>query len=44
MLGGGNKLRLGDLLVAAGEITEAELEQALALQKANGHKLGRILV
>ncbi|MEQ8691060.1 MAG: GspE/PulE family protein [Pseudomonadales bacterium] len=37
-------MRLGDLLVAAGEITEAELEQALALQKANGHKLGRILV
>ena len=44
MKAGNNKLRLGDLLVAAGEITESQLDDALALQKANGHKLGRILV
>ena len=44
MLGGANKLRLGDLLVSSGEITSAQLEEALTLQKTNGHKLGRILV
>lgn len=37
------KLRLGDMLLEAGAITQAQLEQALALQKSSGHKLGRAL-
>ncbi len=38
------KLRIGDLLVASGDITEAQLSEALALQKESGLKLGRILI
>ncbi len=38
------KIRLGDLLVEQGLITEAQLQQALALQKQTGHKLGRTLM
>ena len=37
------KMRLGELLLDANAITEAQLEQALALQKRSGHKLGRAL-
>ena len=36
--------RLGDLLVAEGLITQAQLRQALADQKGKGDKLGTILV
>ncbi len=38
------KTRLGDLLRAAGVISDVQLQQALALQKKSGQKLGRILV
>lgn len=38
------KLRIGDLLVAAGELTEEQLGKALAEQKKSGLKLGRILI
>ncbi|WP_369600978.1 ATPase, T2SS/T4P/T4SS family [Hahella sp. SMD15-11] len=38
------KLRLGDLLVQKGLITEEQLMQALAEQKKQGQKLGRTLV
>ena len=37
-------LRLGDLLVQAGTITEDELMQALALQKGSGERLGTVLI
>ena len=38
------KLRIGDLLVASGDISEEQLAEALALQKESGLKLGRILI
>jgi MSHA biogenesis protein MshE len=38
------KVRLGDLLVNAGAITEGQLNLALQEQKATGKKLGRALV
>ena len=38
------RLRLGELLVEAGIIDEAELEGALARQKADGRRLGTLLV
>ncbi|MBB3168761.1 MSHA biogenesis protein MshE [Simiduia aestuariiviva] len=38
------RIRIGDLLVTKGMITEAQLEQALAEQKLSGRKLGRTLV
>jgi MSHA biogenesis protein MshE len=38
------KLRIGDMLVAAGEITEDQLKGALAAQQGTGRKLGRVLV
>jgi MSHA biogenesis protein MshE len=38
------KIRLGDLLVQNGLLTEAQLQQALAHQKQTGRKLGRTLV
>ena len=38
------KIRLGDLLVQNGIITQAKLEKALADQKQSGRKLGRTLV
>ena len=41
---GANKIRIGDLLVQSGDITEPQLMEALAAQKENGLKLGRILV
>ena len=34
--GGRKKIRIGDLLVEAGAITEEELQEALAYQKENG--------
>ena len=37
------KMRLGELLIDANAITQEQLEQALALQKRTGHKLGRAL-
>ena len=39
-----HKVRIGDLPVGKGEITEAQLQEALAEQKKSGLKLGRILV
>ncbi len=38
------KVRLGDLLVQAGEITAEQLSMALGEQKRSGHKLGATLV
>ena len=38
------KVRIGDMLVAGGEITEDQLQAALADQKESGRKLGRILI
>ncbi len=42
--GGRKKIRIGDLLVAAGAITDEELQEALQAQKAEGGKLGAVLV
>lgn len=36
-------LKLGDLLVKSGEITQAQLDEALKLQKGSGERLGQIL-
>lgn len=41
---GRKKIRLGDLLVAAGAITEEELQEAIAYQKEKGLKLGQAMV
>jgi MSHA biogenesis protein MshE len=38
------KLRLGDMLVAQGVITSAQLTGALAEQKRSGRRLGRVLI
>jgi MSHA biogenesis protein MshE len=38
------KVRLGELLIAQGYLTEPQLTEALAAQKASGRKLGRVLV
>lgn len=38
------KLRLGDVLINSGMITEEQLEDALATQKGSGKKLGEVLV
>ncbi len=38
------KLRLGDALISEGLINEEQLQQALALQKKSGKRLGTILV
>jgi len=38
------KMRLGEMLLEAGVISEEELEGALAVQKRTGHKLGRALM
>jgi len=37
------KLRLGELLLQAGVITQQQLDEALAFQKQSGYKLGRAL-
>lgn len=39
-----NKMKLGDLLVSVGKITEQQLNEALKVQKMSGRKLGEILV
>ena len=39
-----SKLRLGDILVKDGIITEEQLLKALSLQKDSGSKLGVILI
>ncbi len=38
------KMRLGDVLVNSGVITEADLEKGLSRQKGTGRKLGEVLV
>ena len=42
--GARKKIRIGDLLVEAGAITEDELQQALARQKEEGGMLGNIIM
>ena len=42
--GTGAKERLGEQLIASHLITEAQLEQALAVQKESGGKIGQVLV
>lgn len=44
MIPGKQKVRIGDLLVANGEITEEQLMECLREQKKSGLKLGRILI
>lgn len=39
-----SKIRLGDLLLDKGCISQNQLEQALAEQKSSGRKIGRILI
>lgn len=41
---GRKKIRIGDVLVAAGAITEEQLQEGLAKQKETGRKLGKALV
>ena len=41
---GRKKIRIGDLLVAAGAITDEELQEAIAYQKEKGINLGQALV
>ena len=36
-------VKLGDLLVKSGDITQAQLEEALKLQSDSGERLGSIL-
>lgn len=38
------KQRLGDMLVARGLVKDEQIQEALALQKQNGRKLGEILI
>jgi MSHA biogenesis protein MshE len=38
------KIRLGELLIKEGLLSETQLQQALAQQKQSGRKLGRVLV
>lgn len=42
--GGRKKIRIGDLLVEAGAITQEELDQSIAHQKENGGKLGNVIM
>lgn len=44
MAGMAERLRLGDMLVAAGMVTDAQVEEALAAQKETGLRLGEMLV
>lgn len=37
-------MRLGDLLIAAGAITEEQLQTALQTQKQSGQRLGDVLI
>ena len=36
-------IRLGDLLVKSGTITQGQLDEALALQSGSGERLGAVL-
>ena len=38
-----SKIRIGDLLVTAGYITEAQLKEALSVQKTEGKRVGEVL-
>lgn len=40
----GQKLRLGDILITAGLLTDEQLQKALAMQKMTNQRLGEILV
>ena len=42
--GGKGYLRLGDLLISAGLITQEQLEEGLAMQKGSGKRLGTVLL
>ena len=42
--GGRKKIRVGDLLVEAGAITDEELQEALAYQKENGGRIGNVIL
>ena len=42
--GARKKIRVGDLLVAAGAITEEQLQEALAKQKEEGGRIGNIIM
>ena len=42
--GARKKIRIGDLLVEAGAITEDQLQQALAVQKETGGRLGNVIM
>lgn len=44
LLSSGRRMRIGDLLIANGKITEEDLDLALKLQKQSRKKLGEILV
>ena len=41
--GGRKKIRIGDLLVEAGAITEEQLQQALVRQKETGGRIGQVI-
>ena len=38
------KIRLGDLLLQQGAISQTQLQQAIAEQRQRGHKLGQVLI
>ncbi len=42
--GGRKKIRVGDLLVEAGAITEEELQEALTYQKEHGGRIGNVIL
>ena len=42
--GGRKKIRIGDLLVEAGAITQEELDMALEKQKEEGGRLGNVIM
>ncbi len=42
--GGRNYLRLGEILISAGMLTEQELEEGIALQKGTNKRLGTVLL
>lgn len=39
-----DRLRIGDLLVTHGKITEEQLNNALEIQRTEGKRLGEILI
>ena len=44
LTGARKKIRIGDLLVEAGAITDEQLQEALAKQKEEGGMLGNIIM